>query len=477
MPVGTQGSVRALSPRDLEAIGARIVLANTYHLFLRPGEETVAKLGGLHRFMGWPHPILTDSGGFQVFSLESLRRVTEEGVEFRSHIDGSARFLSPERAVEVQWALGSDIAMAFDHVIPGQASREAARDALDRTLRWLVRCKARFGALGRADIRHQASDVGGSTPDVRRLTSDVPRQTLVPIIQGGTWPDLRRESAERTLAAGDWDAVAVGGLSVGEPKAATFETLESLGPILPTGRPRYLMGVGFPEDVVGAIARGVDLADCVAPTRMGRNGAAFTDDGPVNIRNARHRDDAGPGHAVGRCFQVDLVLAAVLPLGRQVGEVDRSVVVGAREDIGGGVPVLGPGMDGEVTLLDDDDAGHPVRRKVVECRLDDHGAGNLGDGERTEDAADGPVLRRVEPASGRRPYAGTARRLAASWLPGAASAGTVLDMKVIGLAGPAGSGGNWEGSARGGDPWSSGTARDRLSAAEYASRPNESAHR
>ena len=286
MPVGTQGSVRALSPRDLEAIGARIVLANTYHLFLRPGEETVARLGGLHRFMGWPHPILTDSGGFQVFSLESLRRVSEEGVEFRSHIDGSARFLSPERAIQIQWTLGSDVAMAFDHVIPGQASREAAQDALDRTLRWLVRCKARFEALGQDAVSRQPSAVSEETANGS--------QTLVPIIQGGTYADLRRASLEGILAAGDWDAVAIGGLSVGEPKAATFETLESLGPILPAGRPRYLMGVGFPEDVVGAIARGVDLADCVAPTRMGRNGAAFTDDGPVNIRNARHRDDPGP---------------------------------------------------------------------------------------------------------------------------------------------------------------------------------------
>ena len=299
MPVGTQGTVRSLSPRDLEAIGARIVLANTYHLFLRPGEETVAKLGGLHRFMGWPHPILTDSGGFQVFSLESLRRVSEEGVEFRSHVDGSTRFLSPERAVEIQWTLGSDVAMAFDHVIPGQASREAAQDALDRTLRWLVRCRTRFEELARGAVSRQPSAISGALSDGGRLTADGPladglSQTLVPIIQGGAYADLRRASLECILGAGDWDAVAIGGLSVGEPKAATFETLESLGPILPTGRPRYLMGVGFPEDVVGAIARGVDLADCVAPTRMGRNGAAFTDDGPVNIRNARHRDDPGP---------------------------------------------------------------------------------------------------------------------------------------------------------------------------------------
>jgi queuine tRNA-ribosyltransferase len=278
MPVGTQGTVRALSPRDLEAVGARIVLANTYHLFLRPGEETVGKLGGLHRFMGWPHPLLTDSGGFQVFSLEGLRRVSEEGVEFRSHLDGSLRFLSPERAVEVQWALGSDVAMAFDHVIPGGASRDQARDALDRTARWLVRCRTRFEELA----------------DGRGPTADGRPQTLVPIVQGATYPDLRRAGLEGILGAGTWDALAIGGLSVGEPKAAMWEALETLEPILPGGRPRYLMGVGFPEDVVGAIARGVDLADCVAPTRMGRNGTAFTDDGPINIRNARHRDDASP---------------------------------------------------------------------------------------------------------------------------------------------------------------------------------------
>ena len=295
MPVGTQGSVRALSPGDLEAIGASIVLANTYHLFLRPGEETVAALGGLHRFMGWPHPLLTDSGGFQVFSLESLRRVSEEGVEFRSHVDGSPRFLTPERAVEVQWALGADVAMAFDHVIPGQAGREAAEDALDRTLRWLQRCSVRFEELAGGAVSRRPSAVRGAPADGERRTANgAPRQTLVPIIQGGAFPDLRQASVKAILALADWDAVAVGGLSVGEPKQAMLEVLEGLDPILPRERPRYLMGVGFPDDVIRAVARGVDLVDCVAPTRMGRNGTAFTDDGPVNIRNAGHRDDAGP---------------------------------------------------------------------------------------------------------------------------------------------------------------------------------------
>jgi len=273
MPVGTQGTVRTLSPADLERCGASLVLANTYHLHVRPGEGVVASLGGLHRFMGWPHPLLTDSGGFQVFSLEGRRRVAEDGVEFQSHIDGARHHLSPERAVEIQWALGADVAMAFDHVIPGPSGREAAEDASARTLRWLRRAAARFAELSR------------EAPE---------RQTLVPIVQGGTFVDLRRAALAGVLEAGPWRAVAVGGLSVGESKALMDGVLEDLEPVLPPALPRYLMGVGFPEDFVAAIARGMDLADCVAPTRMGRNGTAFTDDGPVNIRNARHREDAAP---------------------------------------------------------------------------------------------------------------------------------------------------------------------------------------
>ncbi len=275
MPVGTQGSVRALSPADLEAIGAQLILGNTYHLHLRPGEDVITKLGGLHRFMGWPKPILTDSGGFQVFSLEGLRRVEEDGVTFKSHVDGSERFLSPERATQIQWTLGSDVAMAFDHVIPGQSGLAEARDALDRTQRWLVRCRDAHLALARG-------------------SDGALRQTLVPIIQGGTHTELRREALRGILATGDWHALAVGGLSVGEAKAQMQAVLEDLQAVLPLGLPRYLMGVGFPEDVVAAIALGMDLADCVAPTRMGRNGTAFTDDGPLNIRNAQFREDARP---------------------------------------------------------------------------------------------------------------------------------------------------------------------------------------
>lgn len=273
MPVGTQGTVRALSPHDLRAVGADMVLANTYHLHVRPGEEVVRELGGLHRFMGWDRPLLTDSGGFQVFSLEGFRRVDEDGVEFQSHIDGARRRLTPERATEIQWTLGADVAMAFDHVIPGGADEATARDAMERTMRWLERCVSRHKEL--ADGRS-----GG--------------QALWPIVQGGIYPALRREALQRITDLGTWTGIAVGGLSVGEPKELMYRTLEEVEPRLPAALPRYLMGVGFPEDLVAAVERGVDLFDCVAPTRMGRNGTAFTPDGALNIRNARYRTDAAP---------------------------------------------------------------------------------------------------------------------------------------------------------------------------------------
>ncbi len=277
MPVGTNGTVKGLAPSDLAASRAQIILANTYHMHLRPGEDVVAKLGGLNRFMAWPGPILTDSGGFQVFSLKGMRKVSDEGVEFRSHIDGSTRFLSPERAVEIQWTLGPDVAMAFDHVIPGQGTRAEADDAHERTLRWLERCRDRHQAL-----RHEH---GASRPY---------DQTLVPIVQGGVHHDLRRASLAGILGLGDWRAVAVGGLSVGEPKAEMQAVLEDLQTVLPAGLPRYLMGVGFPADIVAAIGLGMDLADCVAPTRMGRHGTAFTDDGQLNMGGLRWREDDAP---------------------------------------------------------------------------------------------------------------------------------------------------------------------------------------
>jgi len=289
MPVGTQGTVRALSPGDLRAAGAELVLANTYHLHVRPGEQVVEKLGRLHRFMGWDRPLLTDSGGFQVFSLAGLRRVDEDGVEFQSHVDGSRRTLTPERATEIQWTLGADIAMAFDHVAPGGADEGTARDALERTLRWLERCAKRHRGL--MEGRKVGTLEGGSVQPSNLPTFP---QTLWPILQGGTHLKLRTEGLRRILELGSWTGLAIGGLSVGEPKPLMYEMLERLAPRLPAPLPRYLMGVGFPEDLVAAVERGVDLFDCVAPTRNGRNGSAFTPDGPVNIRNAEHREDARP---------------------------------------------------------------------------------------------------------------------------------------------------------------------------------------
>jgi len=270
MPVGTQATVRTLSPADLKAVGAQIVLANTYHLHVRPGEDVIAQLGGLHKFMAWERPLLTDSGGFQVFSLEGFRRVDDEGVEFQSHVDGGRRKLTPESAIDIQATLGADIAMAFDHVIPGGADEATARDALDRTLRWLERCKRRHDALKMSE------------------------QTLWPIIQGGTLPALRTECLDRILELGPWTGIAIGGLSVGEPKEKMYQTVEVLEARLPATLPRYLMGVGFPGDLVAAVERGVDLFDCVAPTRGGRNGSAFTPDGTLNIRNATYRTDDRP---------------------------------------------------------------------------------------------------------------------------------------------------------------------------------------
>ncbi len=273
MPVGTQGTVRALSPLDLESVGARIVLANTYHLHVRPGEDVVRELGGLHRFMAWPQALLTDSGGFQVFSLEGARTVDDSGVEFRSHVDGARRKLTPEIATEIQWKLGADIAMAFDHVIPGHADHRAAADAVDRTAQWLERCRRTHDGL----------------------TADHPRQqALWPIIQGSGHTGLRTRAVAQVLGIGEWTGVAVGGLAVGETKPVMYEVLEHVHESLPGELPRYLMGVGFPEDLLRSIARGMDLFDCVAPTRNGRNGSAFTPDGAINIRNARHRTASGP---------------------------------------------------------------------------------------------------------------------------------------------------------------------------------------
>ena len=273
MPVGTRGAVRGLHPLEVERAGAQILLGNTSHLHLRPGEEVIAAAGGLHRFTTWPRPMLTDSGGFQVFSLSAMRRLDEDGVDFVSHIDGSMHRLTPERSMEIQWALGADIAMAFDHLAPGGASRDELRDAMERTHRWLHRSRTRHEALAAGSLD---------------------RQTLWPIVQGGVDPALRRESLEAILDEGRWTGVAIGGLSVGEPKDETRAVLDTLGKDLPRECPRYLMGVGFPDDLLDGIARGMDLFDCVAATRNGRHGSAWTADGRVNIRGAALRLDREP---------------------------------------------------------------------------------------------------------------------------------------------------------------------------------------
>jgi queuine tRNA-ribosyltransferase len=275
MPVGTQAAIKGVHPDDVRASGADIMLGNTYHLMLRPSAERIATLGGLHVFMRWPYPILTDSGGFQVMSLSALRKVTEEGVTFRSHIDGAMVDLTPERAVEVQILLGSDIAMQLDELIALPAERAAIERAMQLSLRWAERCKRAFERAP-------------------------PGRALFGIVQGGDDKDLREASA-RALTAIGFPGYAIGGLAVGEPQQVMFDIVAATTPVLPTDRPRYLMGVGTPADILGAVARGVDMFDCVMPTRNGRHGLAFTRFGPINIKNAHHADDPRPLDAESRC--------------------------------------------------------------------------------------------------------------------------------------------------------------------------------
>lgn len=279
MPVGTLGTVKSLTPEELEAVQAEIILANAYHLYLRPGLEVIRAVGGLHRFMHWRRPLLTDSGGFQVFSLARINEVDDGGVTFQSHIDGSRHRLTPEGSVAIQAVLGSDVMMALDECPPGGADRATARRAVERSLRWLERCRRSYRKLG------DGSDPG---VDPERLG------LLFPIFQGAAHEDLRLESLERTLAMDDWPGLGIGGLSVGEPKEVTFRILETCEPAMPAGLPRHLMGVGYPEDVIEAVRRGVDLFDCVAPTRNGRNGSAFTSAGRVNVKVARFARDDRP---------------------------------------------------------------------------------------------------------------------------------------------------------------------------------------
>ena len=274
MPVGTAATVKAMTPEAVAATGARIVLGNTYHLMLRPGAERIAALGGLHRFMNWPHAILTDSGGFQVMSLAKLRKIGEEGVTFRSHLDGSAHLLTPERSVEIQHLLGADLTMALDECTQFPAPREAVEASMELSMRWALRSREAF---------------------VER-----PGHGVFGIVQGGVHADLRERSAERLVDIG-FDGYAIGGLAIGEGQATTFAMVEATVPGLPEDRPRYLMGVGKPSDLVGAVKRGVDMFDCVLPTRSGRTGQAFTREGTLNLRNACHADDPAPLDPRCRC--------------------------------------------------------------------------------------------------------------------------------------------------------------------------------
>jgi queuine tRNA-ribosyltransferase len=294
MPVGTLATVKALDPEDLVRMGASMILGNAYHLHLRPGDEVVRDMGGLHEFMHWDRPILTDSGGFQVFSLAQLRTVNEEGVEFQSHLDGSRRFFTPEVVMQIERNLGADVIMQFDHVIPGQSDEASARDASERSIRWLDRCLQALRVLEDSD---STTTLAESSPlSASRLSPPAARlpQALFPIVQGGIHTHLRREAAERIRAMHDWPGFGIGGLSVGEEKEAMYQMIEVVDGALPETHPRYLMGVGFPEDVIEAVARGVDLFDCVAPTRMGRNGAVFTRDGRLNIKRTEYRLDRRP---------------------------------------------------------------------------------------------------------------------------------------------------------------------------------------
>ncbi len=279
MPVGTAATVKAVPQNVLEDVGTQILLGNTYHLYLRPGHERIRRLGGLHKFMSWPHPLLTDSGGFQVYSLNKLRKVTEDGVHFRSHLDGSSHFFSPEHSMEVQIALGADICMVFDECTEWPATRERARESLDLTLRWARRSKDHF--LAHAEEVPWFEEYGGQT------------QNLFGIVQGGMYEDLRRECAERLVEL-DLPGYAIGGLSVGEPRAHTRDVIASTLPLLPADRPRYVMGVGYPEEIVEYAAMGVDMMDCVLPTRAARHGLLFTREGRMNIKNQRFQEDQNP---------------------------------------------------------------------------------------------------------------------------------------------------------------------------------------
>jgi len=311
MPVGTQGAVKGVTHRDLEACGAEILLGNTYHLYLRPGDDLIARRGGLHAFIGWRKPILTDSGGYQVFSLRDRRTIEEEGARFRSHLDGSLHLLTPEKAADIQAQLGSDIAMMLDECLAYPATEAEARASMERTLRWARRGRDRFLAIR-----------GRHAPEVRATN---PGQAQFGIVQGGVFPTLRDESARQTVAIG-FEAYAIGGLSVGEPLDVMYDIVGATTPLLPADRPRYLMGTGTPLDIVESVARGVDLFDCVLPTRNARNGQLFTSEGKINIKNARYAEDERPLDPACGCYTCRSFSRAYLRHLFVVGEINASTL-------------------------------------------------------------------------------------------------------------------------------------------------------
>jgi queuine tRNA-ribosyltransferase len=340
MPVGTVGSVKAVPQHLLEALGAQIILGNTYHLYLRPGHDVVRRMGGLHRFMSWPRGLLTDSGGFQVFSLNELRKVSADGVEFRSHLDGSTHQFTPERSIEIQIALGADILMVFDECTEYPADRERARRSLDLTLEWARRSKQYFEAHKHEVPWH--AEFGGRT------------QSLFGIVQGGMYPDLRRESAER-LVEMDFPGYAIGGLSVGEPRERTREIIAATLPLLPADKPRYLMGVGYPDEIVEYAKMGVDMMDCVLPTRAARHGLLFTTEGRLNIKNRQFAEDQNPPDPYCRCLVCARYTRAYLrhltiaaePLSAVLNTLHNlafylDTMARMRESLGRGIPPLSP---------------------------------------------------------------------------------------------------------------------------------------
>jgi queuine tRNA-ribosyltransferase len=311
MPVGTQGAVKGVTHRDLESAGATILLSNTYHLYLRPGDDLIARRGGLHRFINWNKPLLTDSGGYQVFSLADRRTVDEQGAHFRSHLDGSAHLLTPEKAADIQAQLGSDIAMVLDECLAHPADEPAARQSMERTLRWAARGRERFLAIR-----------SGQTPGV--IVTN-PGQAQFGIVQGSVFPSLREESARKTVEIG-FDAYAIGGLSVGEPPPVMYDMVSRTTPVLPADRPRYLMGTGTPEDLIESVARGIDLFDCVLPTRNARNGQLFTSEGRLNIKNAKFAEDDRPLDPACGCYTCRTCSRAYLRHLFMAGEINSATL-------------------------------------------------------------------------------------------------------------------------------------------------------